>query len=81
MKHLKLFKTQAEFDSAILELPNVSYIEENLRIYYNPKDVELDETSINLLSNVEVTEDSITLLGNNIKIDSDENNNYNIIIE
>lgn len=43
--------------------------------------VEVDETSINLLSNVEVTEDSITLLGNNIKIDSDENNNYNIIIE
>jgi hypothetical protein len=43
--------------------------------------VEVNETSINLLSNVEVTEDSITLLGNNIKIDSDENNNYNIIIE
>ena len=43
--------------------------------------VKVDETSINLLSNVEVTEDSITLLGNNIKIDSDENNNYNIIIE
>lgn len=43
--------------------------------------VEVDETSINLLSNVEVTEDSITLLGDNIKIDSDENNNYNIIIE
>ncbi len=43
--------------------------------------IEVDETSINLLSNVEVTDDSITLLGNNIKIDSDENNNYNIIIE
>lgn len=43
--------------------------------------VEVDETSINLLSNVEVTEDSITLLGDNIKINSDENNNYNIIIE
>lgn len=47
----------------------------------NTTTVEVDETSINLLSNVEVTEDSITLLGNNIKIDSDENNNYNIIIE
>ena len=43
--------------------------------------VEVDETSINLLSNVEVTEDSITLLGNNIKTESDENNNYSIIIE
>lgn len=43
--------------------------------------VEVDETSINLLTNFEVTDDSITLLGNNIKTESDENNNYNIIIE
>jgi hypothetical protein len=37
MKHLKLFKTQAEFDLATLELPNVSYIEENSGIYYHPQ--------------------------------------------
>ena len=34
MKHLKLFKTQAEFDSATLELPNVSYVEEIGKIFH-----------------------------------------------
>ena len=43
--------------------------------------VDVDENSIHLLSNVEVTEDSIILFGNNIKIDNDGNNNYNIRIE
>lgn len=36
MKHLKLFKTQAEFDTATLELPNVSYIVEKDIVYYHP---------------------------------------------
>ena len=43
--------------------------------------VETDETSINFLSNVNVTEDSISINGENVTIENDENNNYNIIIE
>ena len=43
--------------------------------------VETDETSISILSNVEISEDSISINGENIKIENDENNNYNIIIE
>jgi hypothetical protein len=36
MKHLKLFKTQAEFDAATLELPNVNYIVENDTVHFHP---------------------------------------------
>ena len=36
MKHLKLFNTQAEFDAATLELPNVSYIEESDTVHFSP---------------------------------------------
>lgn len=76
-----------QFDSHFLVYSNYRYYGLPLRGVIDKVNnntnttVEVDETSINLLSNVEVTEDSITLLGNNIKIDSDENNNYNIIIE
>ncbi len=43
--------------------------------------VEINDSSINFLSNVEITEDSISINGENITIQNDENNNYNIIIE
>ena len=36
MKHLKLFETTNEYNAATLDLPNVSLIEENMSIYYNP---------------------------------------------
>jgi hypothetical protein len=36
MKHLKLFKTQAEYESATLKLPNVSYIVENDTVNFHP---------------------------------------------
>ena len=46
MKHLRLFKTEAEYNSATLELPNVSYVEEtkivaykNLKIIVNEKNI------------------------------------------
>jgi hypothetical protein len=44
MKHLKLFNTQAEFDAATLELPNVSYIVENDTVKFHPY-VIIDYTS------------------------------------
>ena len=37
MKHLRLFKTENEYKSATLELPNVSYVEEIKRVNYIPK--------------------------------------------
>lgn len=43
-------------------------------------DVVTSETSINILSNVDTTEDSITMTGDNITIENNENN-YNLIIE
>lgn len=43
-------------------------------------EVEIDETSINILSNAGITEDSITITGDNITIENNENN-YNLIIE
>ena len=36
MKHLRLFKTEAEYSSAILELPNVSFVEETVDVKFNP---------------------------------------------
>ena len=36
MKHLRLFKTNADYESATLELPNVSFVEENTVVKYNP---------------------------------------------
>lgn len=39
MKHLKIFKTDAEYNSATLELPNVSYIENDGEIIYTSKTV------------------------------------------
>lgn len=36
MKHLRLFKTEAEYNSATLELPNVSYVEESNSVEFNP---------------------------------------------
>ena len=39
MKHLKLFKTQAEFDAATLELPNVSYIEDSKKVTFTHIDI------------------------------------------
>lgn len=36
MKHLKLFKTQSEFDVATLELPNVTYIVEKGSLNFHP---------------------------------------------
>lgn len=40
MKHLRLFKTEAEYNSAALELPNVSLVEENKVVFYIPKSEE-----------------------------------------
>ncbi len=37
MKHLKLFKTQVEFDTATLELPNISFIEESNKVNFVSK--------------------------------------------
>ena len=37
MKHLRLFKTEAEYSSATLELPNVSYVVETKGVSYEPK--------------------------------------------
>ena len=59
MKHLKLFKTQAEFDLATLELPNVSYIEENSGIYYNPQEDEIDYSKEYFT--IEALEDGLTV--------------------
>ena len=39
MKHLKIFKTQAEFISETLELPNVSFIEETKSVNFVPKKI------------------------------------------
>lgn len=36
MKHLKLFNTESEYNSATLELPNVSYIVDSDVVMYNP---------------------------------------------
>jgi len=36
MKHIKLFETSAAYNAAILDLPNVSLIEENMSVHYNP---------------------------------------------
>lgn len=36
MKYLRLFKTEAEYSSATLDLPNVSYIEETKGVSYEP---------------------------------------------
>lgn len=38
MKYLKKFNTHAEYESATLELPNVSYCVDNNDIHYNPYD-------------------------------------------
>ena len=40
MKHLKLFQTEAEYNSATLELPNVSYVVETNSIEFNPYVIE-----------------------------------------
>jgi len=36
MKHLKKFETAAAYNAATLDLPNVSLIEENMSVNYNP---------------------------------------------
>lgn len=36
MKHLRLFKTNADYESTILDLPNVSFVEESDLIIFNP---------------------------------------------
>ena len=36
MKHLRLFKTNADYESATLELPNVSYVEETGSVFCKP---------------------------------------------
>lgn len=36
MKHLRLFKTNADYESATLELPNVSYVEDTEVVIYTP---------------------------------------------
>ena len=59
MKHLKLFKTQAEFDLETLELPNVSYIEENSGIYYHPQEDEIDYSKEYFT--IEALEDGLTV--------------------
>lgn len=38
MKHLKLFQTNADYESATLDLPNVSYVEETGSVWFNPVD-------------------------------------------
>lgn len=40
MKHLRLFNTNAEYESAELVKPNVSYVEENKVVFYIPKSEE-----------------------------------------
>ena len=47
MKHLRLFKTESEYNSATLELPNVSYVEDG-NIYYNPLNTFLSQFSIDV---------------------------------
>lgn len=37
MKYLKLFKTEAEYNTATITLPNISYIRETGNVYYNAK--------------------------------------------
>lgn len=44
MKHLRLFKTEVEYNSATLELPNVSYVEEIKGVSYIPKVDEPTQT-------------------------------------
>lgn len=36
MKHLRLFKTNADYESATLELPNISYVEESDSVFCKP---------------------------------------------
>lgn len=36
MKHIRLFNTKSQYDSATLDLPNVSYVKGNNTVYYNP---------------------------------------------
>lgn len=40
MKHLRLFKTNVEYEVAELVKPNVSYVEENKIVFYIPKSKE-----------------------------------------
>lgn len=46
MKYLRLFKTTNEYDSATLDLPNVSYIEDENIVYYNPNNIEYITVSV-----------------------------------
>lgn len=43
MKHLKLFKTNSQYEEYVnddLILPNVSYVEDDAKVYYNPDSAE-----------------------------------------
>ena len=35
-KHITLFDTTAEYNNASLDLPNVSYTQDDLKVHYNP---------------------------------------------
>ena len=59
MKHLKLFKTQAEFDVTTLELPNVSYVEETGSVFCKP----FIDYSIQYLT-IEALEDDLDIIFN-----------------
>ena len=62
-------------------IPNGWTVEDDGENVDTTINVEINDSSINFLSNVEITEDSISINGENITIQNDENNNYNIIIE
>ena len=79
MKHLKLFKTQAEFDLAAIQLPNVSYVEENSIVYYNYQKNEIDYSTqyftIRSLEN-----DNEISFTNDIQYSLDNGNNWNTLL-
>ena len=40
-KHITLFDTTSEYNNASLDLPNVSYTQDDLKVHYNPNDGKL----------------------------------------
>lgn len=71
----------ASLPSGTSGIPNGWTVEDDGENVDTTINVEINDSSINFLSNVEITEDSISINGENITIQNDENNNYNIIIE
>lgn len=75
MKHLRLFKTEAEYSSATLELPNVSYVVETKGVNYKPS---VGSKSGVIMARYNATEENMLALADTSNVKSLKVNGENV---